>query len=225
MTMTTNTKTTTNNAAAARKTVTAPITLTDRLRAQTRTFTDGLGLWLHQSGVHPDSITMFGTLLVGAAGILIGMGQMGWAAVVLFVAFPLDALDGATARARWADLGKTTRFGGVLDSTLDRYADGFIFGGLSYYFAVQNQLVYMLLALAALIGTFGVSYVRARAGEADLSVKIGAFSRMERIVALMAGLIVPVLLVPMVVLLAIGTNFTTFQRLWYTYKNIDREAS
>ncbi|MBC7809915.1 MAG: CDP-alcohol phosphatidyltransferase family protein [Burkholderiales bacterium] len=224
--MTTNTNTNKSSAAgAARKTVTAPITLTDRLRAGTKTFTDGLGLWLHRSGVHPDAITIFGTLLVGVAGIFIGAGQMGWAAVVLFIAFPLDALDGATARARWAALGQTTKFGGVLDSALDRYADGFIFGGLSYYFAVQNQLVVMLLALAALIGTFGVSYVRARAGEADLSVKIGAFSRMERIVALMVGLIVPVLLVPMLIVLAVGTNFTTFQRLWYTYKNIDREAS
>lgn len=194
-----------------------PMTVTDRVRSATNAFVTWAGTTLHRAGVHPDVITIVGTLIVLAASVLIGQGRFQLGAVVLMIAFPMDALDGAVARA----MGRTTQFGAVLDSTLDRFSDGFIFAGLSYYFAVQDQFEYMLLALAVILGSYGVSYVRARAGEADLSVKIGAFSRLERIIALLIGLWIPPLMVVVLVVLAIGTNFTTVQRLWYVYKHID----
>jgi CDP-diacylglycerol--glycerol-3-phosphate 3-phosphatidyltransferase len=82
----------------------------------------------------------------------------------------------------------------------------------------------LLLTMAALIGTFVVSYVRARAGEADLSVKIGLFSRFERVVVLLLMLLIPSLLIVGLWVLAIGTNLTSLQRLWYVYQHLDREA-
>jgi phosphatidylglycerophosphate synthase len=69
-----------------------------------------------------------------------------------------------------------------------------------------------------------VSYVRARAGEADLSVKIGWFSRFERVVTLLLMLLIPSLLTLGLWVLAIGTNLTGVQRLWYVYKHLDKEA-
>ena len=77
----------------------------------------------------------------------------------------------------------------------------------------------MLLALAALIGSFVVSYVRARAGEAGLSVKIGLFDRFVRVIIIVLILFVPILLELGVVALAVGTNLTGLQRLWYVYRH------
>jgi CDP-diacylglycerol--glycerol-3-phosphate 3-phosphatidyltransferase len=176
-------------------------------------------------GIHPDWITVFGLIVVAIGAVCIGTGQFFIAAILMLISLPLDALDGAVARA----MGRTDRRGAVLDSTLDRYADSFIFCGFAYYFASVNQLDNLLVSLAAMTGTFVVSYTRARAGEADLSVKIGVFSRLERIVVLLIILFfpfVPILGVPLMVIglwvLAIGTNFTGLQRLWYVYKHLDR---
>jgi CDP-diacylglycerol--glycerol-3-phosphate 3-phosphatidyltransferase len=90
---------------------------------------------------------------------------------------------------------------------------------LSYHFAVLDRLDYMLLAQAALIGSFVVSYVRARAGEAGLSVKVGLLDRFVRVVIIVAVLLIPPLMPLGLWVLAIGANFTAFQRMWYVYRN------
>jgi len=192
-----------------------PFVFTDWVRAQIRTYTAHIGAALHRLGVHPDMVTVAGLVVVGIAAVVIARGQFQWGGVILIVGLPLDALDGAVARAR----GRTDKFGGILDSTLDRYADAFIFGGLSYYFAVQDQFDYMLLALAALTGSLVVSYVRARAGEAGLSVKVGLLDRFVRVIIIVAVLLVPQLLTLGLWVLAVGTNFTALQRMWYVYRN------
>lgn len=192
-----------------------PITFTQRARAFTRDWTSWAGALMHRLKIHPDAITVAGLVVVAIASVFIARGQFLLAGIILVLGLPLDALDGATARA----MGRKDNFGGVLDSTLDRYADAFIFGGLSYYFAVQGRFELMLLALAALIGGFVVSYVRARAGEAGLSVKIGLFDRFVRVIIIVLILFVPVLLELGVLALAVGTNVTGLQRLWYVYRH------
>lgn len=175
---------------------------------------------LHRAGVHPDAITIVGTLGVLLAAIFIARGQFQLGGIILILGLPLDALDGAVARA----MQRKDRRGGVLDSTLDRFADGLLFGGLAYYFASQQALDYMLLALISLIGSFMVSYVRARAGEAGLSVKIGLLDRLVRLLILMVALLVPSLLIVALWITAIGSLFTAFQRLLYVYQHLDREV-
>ena len=203
------------------------MTLSDRVRAVTSGFMSRLGTTLHQLGVHPDAITIFGLLVVGVAAVLIGSGELQWGGVVLLVGLPLDAVDGAVARA----MQRKTTFGQMLDSSLDRYADGLIFGALSYHFAVQDAHGLMLLALAALIGSFMVSYTRARAEGIDVVVKIGLFSRLERVAVILPMLLLPDLFgLPLLeigtVVLAVGTNITGVQRLWFVYKTLkDREES
>ena len=197
-----------------------PVTLSDRMRAITAGLTSRAGSTVHGWGIHPDTITIAGLVVVAAAAVCIALGQVQLGGVLLVISLPLDALDGAVARA----MQRTDRFGGVLDSTLDRYADGLIFGALAYYFAGRGEGLNLLLALASLMGSFVVSYVRARAGEADLSVKIGWFSRFERVITLLLMLLVPPLLVLGLWVLAIGTNLTGLQRLWYVYQHLDKEA-
>ena len=198
----------------------SPVTFTDRMRALTSGLTTRAGMAVYRMGIHPDTITVIGLIVVALASVCIALGQLQLGGVLLVISLPLDALDGAVARA----MQRKDRFGAVFDSTLDRYADGLIFGSLAYYFAGRGESLNLVLALASLMGSFVVSYVRARAGEADLSVKIGLFSRFERVITLLLMLLVPPLLTLGLWVLAIGTNITGVQRLWYVYKHLDKEA-
>ncbi|MCS7071636.1 MAG: CDP-alcohol phosphatidyltransferase family protein [Anaerolinea sp.] len=195
-----------------------PATLTDRMRALTNGVVSRAGQAVYRLGVHPDAITIAGLGVVALGALLIAQGQFQIGGVLLLISLPLDALDGAVARA----MARRDRRGAVLDSTLDRYADGLIFGALAYYFGVTGQPGYIALTMAALIGSFVVSYVRARAGEADLSVKIGLFSRFERVIVILAMFLVPSLLIAGLWILALGTNITGIQRLIYVYRHLDR---
>ena len=188
---------------------------TEWVRTQIRDRMGELGRTLHRLGVHPDMITLLGLMIVAIASVIIAQGQFQLGGIILVAGLPLDALDGAVARA----MGRKGNFGGVLDSTLDRYADAFIFGGLSYHFAVQGQFDTMLLCFAALMGGFVVSYVRARAGEVGLSVKVGLLDRFVRVIIIIAVLLVPPLTLLGLWVLAIGANFTALQRIWYVYRN------
>ncbi|MCY4146218.1 MAG: CDP-alcohol phosphatidyltransferase family protein [Chloroflexi bacterium] len=203
---------------------TQPPTLTDRLRASTRGPLDRIGGWLARLGIHADQVTFLGLLLVGLAALLLAHGAFLAGALLLLCSLPLDALDGAVARAA----GGASRFGMVLDSTLDRYADGFIFAAFGYYFAGQGRMDMLAAALAALLGSFLVSYIRARADDAKVAVKatVGLFSRLERVAVLLAMTVAAGILnseAPLeigLLLLAAGTNFTTLQRLRYVHRTL-----
>jgi CDP-diacylglycerol---glycerol-3-phosphate 3-phosphatidyltransferase len=194
----------------------SPFIFADRMRALTGGLMTRLGSAGHKLGIHPDWITWAGLLIVAAAAWVIANGQLQWGGVLLLVGVPLDALDGAVARA----MQRKDKFGAILDSSLDRYADGLIFGALCYHFAVQNQPDAVLLSLASLTGAFAVSYIRARAGEAGFSVRIGLFDRLVRLVVILVALLIPDLLLIGLWVMALGTNFTALQRIWFVYKNI-----
>ena len=98
----------------------SPVTLSDRMRALTGGFMQRIGLAVHRLGIHPDTITIAGLIVVAIGAYCIAVGQIQLGGVLLVISLPLDALDGAVARA----MGRKDRFGAVLDSTLDRYADG-----------------------------------------------------------------------------------------------------
>ncbi|MBC8100026.1 MAG: CDP-alcohol phosphatidyltransferase family protein [Armatimonadetes bacterium] len=198
------------------KPIPPPLTLTDRIRALTATVTQTCGSAVHRAGIHPDTITIAGLGLVLVASGVIAAGYLQAGAVLLLLGLPLDALDGAVARA----MQRRDSFGALLDSTLDRYADAFIFAGLGYHFAVQDRFDLLLLTLAALIGSYSVSYVRARAEGLGVPVKIGWFSRLERVGIVLVMLLVPGLLTVGLVVLAVGTNLTGLQRLWFVYKTL-----
>ena len=173
-----------------------------------------VGLALHRLGVSANAVTLAGFALTLLAALFIADGRLQEGGLLLLISLPLDALDGAVARAA----GRDSRFGGVLDSTLDRYADAAMFAALVYYFASLGQSEHLAPALLALVGSYGVSYVRARAGEAGIELREGLFTRFERVLVLLAALLIPGLLLPGLWLLALGSNLTALQRLWLVYR-------
>ena len=202
----------------------SPVTITDRLRQLTAPPLDRAGQVLANLGIHPNLVTLSGTLLVGIAALQLARGRFLAGGVLLLISLPLDALDGAVARAA----GGGSRFGMVFDSAMDRYADAFIFAGFGYYFAERGRLDFLLCALAALCGSYMVSYLRARADDAKVavSVTVGWFSRLERVAVILIMTFAAAWLGdarPLeigLIALALGTNFTALQRLLYARKTL-----
>lgn len=161
-----------------------------------------------------NAATLLGFLFAFGAGFLIFQGSFFYAALFLLISGFLDLMDGAIARQS----GKVSPFGGILDSTLDRYGDFFVLGGIILYSFNERFLILSALALISMIGFFSVSYVRARAECVISSCRVGFWERGERLVYLMVGLVWNNL--PMTLLvLAVGTNFTAFYRLYWASRS------
>lgn len=161
----------------------------------------------------PNQVTVVGFGLTVLASGLAAFGQLRWAGVVLIFAGTCDILDGALARSTNASYP----YGAFLDSTLDRYSEGAVYIGLAAYFVTMGgplQRWLVLATLAALAGSFLVSYVRARAQSLGFTCETGLFARPERVVVTVIGLIVGgVVLYGVVFLLAVLTNLTALQRI------------
>jgi CDP-diacylglycerol--glycerol-3-phosphate 3-phosphatidyltransferase len=180
----------------------------------TRGLTTRLGQWVGGLGIHPNAITLASLLPTAIAALFAAAGSFFLAGLVLLLGAPLDALDGAVARATH----QQSRFGALLDSTVDRYADGLMFLGLAVYYASQAQFAVMALAIAALMGAYAVSYVRARAEGLGIgSIRDGWFDRVVRIIVLIVALLTG-WVVPGLVILSVGAHFTAVQRLYIAYQ-------
>src|SRR4030081_947247 len=186
---------------------------TTRFEAWVRRRAEALISALRRVPLTPNQVTVVGMVLTFGAAALAAFGQLRWAGVVLILAGTCDILDGALARST----GKGYPYGAFLDSTLDRYSEGAMYVGLAAYFVgmggpLQRWLV--LATLAALAGSFLVSYVRARAQSLGFTCDSGVFARPERVVVTVIGLIVGgYVLYAVVFLLAILTNLTAVQRI------------
>jgi CDP-diacylglycerol--glycerol-3-phosphate 3-phosphatidyltransferase len=193
-----------------------PVILTNYLRKWTSGIVTPIGVALKNMGVSPDLITVLGLVVVAIGSWRIAEGEWTQGAIILILGLPLDTLDGAVARA----YGKFRPFGSFLDSTLDRYADALIFGGIALYYADQNRLWLTAAAVVALHGAMTVSYIRAKAESIDVDCKVGLFTRVERLLTLLiawlASLFVGTDAIDAgVIILALGTQVTSLQRMVY----------
>jgi CDP-diacylglycerol--glycerol-3-phosphate 3-phosphatidyltransferase len=140
---------------------------------------DPMGRALTRVGVTPDAVTIAGTVgVIAGSVLLLAQGHLIAATIVITLCALLDVLDGAMARAR----GYSTRYGGLLDSTMDRVADGAVFGSLTWWFFASDQRVLAVVALICLVGGQIVSYVKARAEGLGFTCDVGLAERMERLV-------------------------------------------
>lgn len=146
---------------------------------------------LARTGVTPNVLTATGVSLCLAAAVLVPFENRGellffWLAAGIFVVGSLlDILDGALARVG----GKTTPFGAFIDSTTDRVGEGAMLAAIALVFARDGRDWAVVLAVAAVVGSFLVSYTRARAEALGLRGDVGLGSRAERVVLITAGLI------------------------------------
>ena len=179
---------------------------------------------LTRTRITPNVLTATGVTLCGVASILVLFEDRNeilfyWLAAVVFVIGSLlDILDGALARAG----GKTTPFGAFLDSTTDRVSEGFMLTAIAYVLAVQHHPVFVAVAVAAVAGSFLVSYTRARAEALGLRGDVGIGSRAERVVVITAGLVLaPWGVLPWALVLLAGTAWVTVaQRVLHVRKQL-----
>ena len=166
-------------------------------------------------GLNPNVFTVAGVIITGFAAAAFLMGSLRLGGLLLLAGGFCDTVDGLLARTS----GKATRFGALLDSTVDRYAELVMFFGISAYFISCKDYGTAAAAFLALGGSFMVSYTRARAESLGFEAKIGLMQRPERIVLIgLAALLHVGALQGAVWLVALLANFTALQRIRFAYK-------
>jgi len=135
-------------------------------------------------GISANAVTIAGGVLsvIGAGFLAAGMPLP--ALIVLLIGTLADTLDGQLAKAS----GGGTRLGAFLDSTVDRVADGALFVGAAAAGANLGQMLLLWSSLIALVASFLVPYVRAKAESLGVSASVGPAPREARIVIFLIGL-------------------------------------
>jgi CDP-diacylglycerol--glycerol-3-phosphate 3-phosphatidyltransferase len=179
---------------------------------------------LARTRVTPNALTASGVSLCVAASILVFFENRNeilvfWLAAVMFVGGSLlDILDGALARTS----GKGTPFGAFIDSTTDRVSEACMLGAIALVFARHGQTVALALTIAGIVGSFLVSYTRARAEALGLRGDVGIGSRAERVVVITAGLVLaPWSVLPWAIGLLTATAWVTvLQRILFVRRQL-----
>jgi phosphatidylglycerophosphate synthase len=166
----------------------------------------------------PNIITGLALLAGMAAGLLFFLQRPFWAWLALFICGVLDVLDGKVAILSNAK----SAFGAILDSTLDRYSEFFIYLGLALHFRRHWAL---WLALLAFLGSTMVSYTKARAEGLGFACNVGLMQRAERLVCLGSGALLgsvfgifDTAMITALALIALISNITAIQRMLFVKK-------
>lgn len=186
---------------------------------------------LASAGVHPNILTTIGVFINGLCGVLFGFGEFFWAGIVLIVANLFDMLDGNVARLT----GNVTKYGGFLDSSLDRLSDMFAFVGIMMFYAgnsPQHSLMNVFLASIGMMMSVMVSYTTARSEGLGVKANVGFLQRPERVVLLIIGALSTwnwnstsyfANRMPQVLwVLAIGSVWTLVHRMYFIWKEFRR---
>jgi CDP-diacylglycerol--glycerol-3-phosphate 3-phosphatidyltransferase len=169
---------------------------------------------LSKSGITPNALTLTNLALNIVAAYVIATGHFLLGGVLILGSGLFDLLDGALARFS----KQTTKFGAVLDSTVDRISEAATLCGLLIWYVPQEgATLEIVLVLAVLIGSFLVSYIRARAEGLGWQCQIGLFTRAERVIVLAVGLLINQISVALCIL-AVFVFVTVVQRLVYVWK-------
>jgi len=181
----------------------------------------------HRIGLTPSMISAIGMALAFLSALAYAEWQLNTLYLLLATALLLlsgfcDALDGIVARL----YGKTTVFGGFLDSLLDRYADAALYVGI-----IIGGLCDARWGLGAIVGSLLVSYSRARAEAAGIKMEsIGLAERAERMIILAVATTAAMFWQPTTVmnastiLLAVLSNLTVLQRSVYVYNKSKKKG-
>jgi len=179
---------------------------------------------LAKTPIAPNAVSWFGFLLtVGAAALIITEHLLAAGFVVLIAGF-FDILDGALARGT----NRTSQFGAVLDSTLDRLSEAVLLLGILVLYAREQSAVGILVAGLALLASPLVSHIRAKAESLGLECQVGLFTRAERVIVLALGLLLSQFDYALIAALAIIVVFsliTVTQRLLYVWRQTKKPGN
>ena len=189
--------------------------------------------WLAFGGINPNILTIIGVTINVGCGVLFGFGEFFWAGIVLIIANLFDMLDGNVARVS----GRVTRFGGFLDSSLDRLSDMVSFLGIIIFYASntpQHSLLNVTLAGIGMMFSVMVSYTTARSEGFGVKANVGFLQRPERVVLLIIGALSTfpnstsffASRMPQVLwVLAIGSLWTFIHRMFHIWKELRKIAA
>jgi CDP-diacylglycerol--glycerol-3-phosphate 3-phosphatidyltransferase len=180
---------------------------------------------LARTRVTPNALTAAGVTLCATAAVLVYFEYRHeilffWLGAAVFVLGSLlDILDGALARQS----GKGTTFGAFIDSTTDRLGEAFVLGAIALVFSRDGNQIALAFLIAALAGSFLVSYTRARAEALGLKGDVGIGSRAERVVVITAGLVLaPWGVLPWAIyLLNVTAWVTVLQRILHVRRQLE----
>jgi len=194
--------------------------ISERIGKWVRGYMLHVGAWFARVGITPNMATVIGLLLNCVVATIIALGHPVWGGVLLLVASAFDMVDGAIARST----GKVSKFGGFLDSTLDRYSEIVVYIGLLIWMnTTANDHLASLLIVIASSGALMISYARARAEAIGYSASVGLVARPERVVLLAICLIIREPLWALWIL-AVATHVTAFARIIHVWRLTEADA-
>jgi len=171
---------------------------------------------LNALGLSPNTVTITGLLINIVAAFLIAKGMFIASGITILFAGIFDMLDGALARK----MNKKSKFGGFLDSTTDRVSEGAFYLGLIYYYLKAGNGNLVMLSYTTMFLSFLISYIRARAGALQINCEEGIFTRTERIITLVLGLLLYRIfdsLLWALVIITVLSAVTVAQRIYVVY--------
>jgi len=175
---------------------------------------------LSKSRITPNALTFINLALNIIAAYVIAAGYFLLGGVLVLVAGLFDLLDGALARFT----EQTTKFGAILDSVVDRISEAAILCGLLIWYIPQEEAgLEIVLIFVVLIGSFLISYIRARAEGLGWQCQVGLFTRAERVIVLAIGLLTNQIFIALCVLV-VFVFITVVQRLAYLRKQVNIEG-
>jgi len=164
--------------------------------------------------ITPNLLTVSGFFINLIASYYIYIDNFNAAAIIILLASLFDIMDGILARKT----NMKTKFGGFLDSTVDRLSEGVLYLGVLLFYIKISEKNGIILSYSAMFFSFLISYTRARAGGLKIDCEIGIFTRPERIIVLIIGLLINQLLITLVVI-NIFSFITVIQRIIKVYKD------
>jgi CDP-diacylglycerol--glycerol-3-phosphate 3-phosphatidyltransferase len=179
---------------------------------------------LIESRLTPNAISVTGLVGNLIAALLILEHHFVLAGVAFILGSLCDMFDGRYSRMS----GKGTPFGAFLDSTLDRFEEGIVLAAVAVWFGEEGNELAVGATVLAVVGSYMVSYTRARAEALGVECKVGIASRAVRVVILSAGLVFAAgelvpdldLLEPAIYVMAALTVFTALQRVLHVRRQL-----
>ncbi len=168
--------------------------------------------------ITPNTISTIAFFFGLGAGILFALNYPFWAIVLITLCGGLDILDGKVA----VKTNKTSLFGAIYDSSLDRYSEFFIYLGLAVHF--RNHWA-LWVVFFTFLGATMVSYTRARAEGLGFKCNVGIMQRAERMVLLFFGVVIGLVfhiyleaVATALIIIAVVSNITAVQRIYQVRK-------